>query len=244
MRLLIVWAGVLLATCGQPQWSFREDQLQFSRVRAAYQHHGSTVQALFVKHGIDPQRPELFVRAIKTRRQLEVWGRTSGQGSYQLLRAYHIAATSGTLGPKRREGDLQVPEGFYFIDRFNPSSTFHLSLGLNYPNAADRQRSDPQHPGGDIFIHGSNVTIGCLPITDDKIEELYVLLVEARTGGQEQIPVHIFPFDLTPTNLTARAHSPHHSFWRELAPGFRYFEQHRQLPTVDVTAEGSYAVGP
>lgn len=242
MRLLIVLAGVLLAMCGQPQWSFREDQLQFPRVRGAYAHHLPAVEALFTRAGINPEQPELFLRAIKTRRQLEVWGRTQGQGTYQLLRSYPIAATSGTLGPKRREGDLQVPEGFYYIDRFNPNSNFHLSLGLNYPNAADRQRSDARHPGGDIFIHGSDVTVGCVPITDTWIEELYVLLVEARSGGQEQIPVHIFPFDLTAANLAARTKSPHYRFWQELGPGYRFFEQRRQLPAVSVTAQGAYAV--
>ena len=78
-------------------------------------------------------------------------------------RLYPLAATSGQLGPKRHTGDCQVPEGFYEIYRFNPQSNFHLSLGLNYPNTADRALGEPA-PGSDIFIHGGAVTMGYLPV--------------------------------------------------------------------------------
>jgi murein L,D-transpeptidase YafK len=68
-----------------------------------------------------------------------------------------------------------------------------FSLGLNYPNASDRLLSDSLQPGGDIYIHGSCVTTGCIPITDGQIEELYVLTAYAKNRGQDFIPVHIFP---------------------------------------------------
>ena len=179
--------------------------------------------------GLDPHRLEIFLRLIKTNRELEVWGRTPGTGPFVLLNAYPLAATSGTLGPKRHAGDYQVPEGFYEIDRFNPQSNFHLSLGLNYPNAADRALGEPE-PGGDIFIHGGEVTVGCLPLTDAGIEEVYLVAVAARAAGQMVIPVHIFPFPMTEPELARHRASPHQAFWRGLMPGYAYFEQHHQAP--------------
>jgi murein L,D-transpeptidase YafK len=146
-----------------------------------------------------------------------------------LLRTYPLAATSGTLGPKRRAGDEQVPEGFYTIDRFNPQSAYHLSLGLDYPTPDDVLATGLAAPGGDIFLHGSNVTVGCLPLTDAGIEEVYLLAVAARAAGQARIAVHIFPFSLVASELSQRAASPHAAFWRGLAPEYAYFEQHRAL---------------
>jgi murein L,D-transpeptidase YafK len=134
-----------------------------------------------------------------------------------------------------------VPEGFYTINRFNPSSLYHLSLGLDYPNATDRALGEPK-PGGDIFIHGSNVTIGCLPITDALIEELYVLLVEARTAGQAAIAVHIFPFELNAEMLARYRQHRHYAFWQSLQPGYAYFEQHRRPAPALVPDAGLYAM--
>ncbi|MDB5234232.1 MAG: hypothetical protein JWR44_1225 [Hymenobacter sp.] len=205
--------------------AFWRQQLQFPRVRAAQAAAGPAVAELLHTHGLAPQRLEIFVRVIKTHTELEVWARNQGAGQFELLQRYPLAATSGSLGPKRRAGDYQVPEGFYEIDRFNPKSNFHLSLGLNYPNAADRALGEP-NPGGDIFIHGGEVTIGCMPITDAGIEEVYLLAVAARAAGQLVIPVHIFPFPLTEAELTKHAASPHQAFWRGLRPGYAYFEQH------------------
>lgn len=79
---------------------------------------------------------------------------------------------SGTLGPKRMEGDYQMPEGFYYINEFKPYSNFHLALGINYPNASDKVLSDARRPGGDIYIHGGCVSTGCIAISDQPIEEL------------------------------------------------------------------------
>jgi murein L,D-transpeptidase YafK len=176
---------------------------------------------------LDPTRLEVFFRLIKTSRKLEVWARNQGDATFQVVGYYPLAATSGTLGPKRHAGDGQVPEGFYHIDRFNPLSAFHLSLGLDYPNAVDVLATGLADHGGDIFIHGSNVTDGCLPLTDARVEEVYLLAVAARAAGQANIEVHIFPFPLTEAEFARRATSPHAAFWRELAPGYAYFEQHR-----------------
>ncbi|SNC74992.1 hypothetical protein SAMN06265337_2650 [Hymenobacter gelipurpurascens] len=244
MRLLF-WAAALataFSPLSSPDPAFRQEQLRFPRVREAYSLNGTTLQAQLQQHGIAPERLELFIRALKVERRVEAWGRNQGEGEFQLLRTFRLAGTSGTLGPKRRLGDGQVPEGFYHINRFNPNSLFHLSLGLDYPNAADLQHSGLQDPGNDIFIHGSDATIGCLPITDAGIRELYVLAVEARAAGQLDIPVHIFPFELTDANIARRMASPHTAFWLELAPGYQRFADTHQLPTVTVEAGGAYAV--
>ncbi|TGE23156.1 hypothetical protein E5K02_21485 [Hymenobacter metallicola] len=184
---------------------------------------------------------EVFFRVFKIGRRLEVWARNQGEATFQLLRTYPLAATSGTLGPKRNEGDNQVPEGFYHIDRFNPISTYYMSLGLDYPNASDRALGGV-NPGSHIFVHGSNVTVGCLPITDDCIQEVYLLALEARCAGQQDMQIHIFPFELTPPNMERYQTSRHYSFWQSLQPGFAYFDAHVRLPTVEVAATGRYVV--
>ncbi|WP_210520598.1 L,D-transpeptidase family protein [Hymenobacter terricola] len=214
---------------------FWQQQLRFPRVRAAQAATGPAVASRLRTHYLDPKRLEIFIRMIKTNRELEVWARNRGAGPFELLHAYPLAATSGGLGPKRRAGDYQVPEGFYEIDRFNPSSNFHLSLGLNYPNAADRALGEA-NPGGDIFIHGGAVTVGCMPITDAGIEEVYLLAVTARAAGQAAIPVHIFPFPMTEAEFAKHRNSPHVAFWRGLLPGYAYFEQHHEVAAAALLA--------
>jgi murein L,D-transpeptidase YafK len=102
---------------------------------------------------------------------------------------------SGGLGPKVREGDLQVPEGVYQIDAFNPASRFHLALRVGYPNAVDRARARALGvpAGGDIMVHGGCATVGCLPLRDGPMERLYVAAVQARASSRAAIPVHLHP---------------------------------------------------
>ena len=240
--LLLLFPGcpLLAQSCSTPtpldsSAAFWRQQLRFPRVRAAQATAGPVVAARLRTNSLDPNRLEIMFRLLKTHRELEVWARNRNGGPFELLHAYPLAATSGTLGPKRRAGDGQVPEGFYEIDRFNPQSNFHLSLGLNYPTAAERALGEPD-PGGDIFIHGGAVTIGCLPITDAGIEEVYLLAVLARAAGQRAIAVHIFPFPLTDEELAKRTGSPHLAYWRGLRPGYAYFEQHHEVAGLGVLA--------
>ncbi len=158
----------------------------------------------------------LFLRAFKTEKKLEVWIEKPDAAGTLLFKEYDFAGFSGTLGPKRKEGDRQIPEGVYHIDRFNPHSKFHLSLSLNYPNKSDRILGHPTAPGSDIFLHGNTQTVGCIPITDLKIRELYLLSTFAKESGQQQIPVYIFPFKMTDEKLNAHKTSPHFPFWKNL----------------------------
>ena len=181
----------------------------------------------------------VFLRAFKAERTLEFWA-ADGPGPMTLVRAYRVAAASGGPGPKRRMGDAQVPEGVYRIDRFNPRSRFHLSLGLDYPNASDRLRSDPQRPGSDIFIHGNRVSIGCLAMTDPSIDEIYPACASA--GNRRSLTVHVFPRRMdgsTMTGLAAR-YPQHRAFWNELRPIYDVFEKTRRVPKVRVTPTGAY----
>lgn len=118
-------------------------------------------------------------------------------GNLKKVAAYPILAASGEPGPKLMQGDFQVPEGFYKIELFNPNSAYHLSLRVNYPNAEDRAhavKDKRSNLGGDIMIHGNAVSIGCLAIGDEPIEELFVLLHDT---GLEKVKVILAPSDLT-----------------------------------------------
>ena len=223
MRLLLL----LTLWLSPPATNFWQQQLTYPRVRAAYARCWPALQARLRAERLDPARLEVFFRVLKTRRTLEVWARNQGDARFRLLHEYPVAALSGTLGPKRRAGDGQTPEGCYFVDRFNPASAYHLSLGINYPTNDDVLATGLADPGGDIFIHGSNVTIGCLPLTDAGIEEVYLLAVAARAAGQARIGVQILPFALTDRELARWANSPHAAFWRGLQPDYAYFEAHR-----------------
>jgi hypothetical protein len=122
---------------------------------------------------------ELVLVGLKHERVLEAWA-ASPRG-FRRLRAYPVQAASGGPGPKLREGDLQVPEGFYRLTLFNPNSSYHLSVRVDYPNAEDRRvaRAEKRERlGGDIYIHGKAASIGCLALGDAAIEELYVLLAD------------------------------------------------------------------
>jgi murein L,D-transpeptidase YafK len=166
--------------------SFKERQLQNSRVKVAYDEKLEIVKKYFQTKSINYDGFELFIRGLKKERKLETWVKEKGKDAYVLLITYDFCSTSGELGPKRKEGDLQIPEGIYHINHFNPQSNFYLSLGVSYPNKSDNILSDKKKPGGAIYIHGNCVTVGCIPITDEKIKELYVLAVEARNFGQQK----------------------------------------------------------
>lgn len=105
---------------------------------------------------------------------------------------YEISLGFAPEGHKTEEGDGRTPEGNYVIDWRNPQSSFHLSLHISYPNAADRAQAAARGvpPGGDIFIHGqpnglvgkvgarirSDWTLGCIAVGDAEIEEIWALV--------------------------------------------------------------------
>jgi hypothetical protein len=123
---------------------------------------------------------EVGLVALKDKKVLDLYTRPSG-GTWQLIHRYPVLAASGASGPKLRQGDKQVPEGVYNISFLNPNSRYHVSLRVNYPNAFDRKmaaKDGRKELGGDIMIHGKAVSIGCLAIGDEAVEELFVLAAQ------------------------------------------------------------------
>jgi murein L,D-transpeptidase YafK len=224
--------------------SFALSQMRNQRVLDARIATRFNIKRLFEERGIRYPAAEMFIRIFKRERTLELWVRADGNPSFELLKNYDICALAGELGPKRRQGDSQVPEGFYAVDFFNPDSEYHLSLHVDYPNVRDRSLGGG-NLGGDIYIHGGCNSDGCLAVTDDGIMELYWLAVEARAAGQELIPVHIFPARLEPDELQRLqrvfADEPElGNFWATLRPGYEFFEENRRVPRIMVDRNGDY----
>ncbi len=207
-----------------------------------------SIQKQFEREHLTWPPQEMYIRSFKYDRQLEVWVRSDVKEPYKLFKTYKVCTQSGTTGPKRAEGDYQVPEGFYYINEFNPNSNYHLALGLNYPNASDRILSDSLRPGSAIYIHGSCVSTGCIPLTDSYIEELYVIASNVKAQGQEFIPVHIFPvrynvkksMEYLTENMKTRPTL--RQFNNNLKEVFDYFEAKKQLPIVMVNKNGEYVL--
>jgi murein L,D-transpeptidase YafK len=227
----------------QTATDFKTEQLKHKRVKEAYLEKEADIKQLLKNNTIDSL--SLFIRAFKAEEELEVWGKNTYNEHYKLLTSYSICWSPGDLGPKRKQGDYQVPEGFYSINVFNPESKFHLSLGIDYPNPSDRVLGSKQRLGGDIFIHGDCVSVGCIPITDECIKELYILTIEATHNGQLNIPVHLFPTRLTDTfiddyNYEEYMDYNHTAFWKNIKKGYDYFEEHKTLPNITISETGAY----
>ena len=227
---------------------FKKGQMRYSRVRSAYSEKLEDVKELLKAKNMVPESFEIYLRAFKEEKKLELWARQHNRDTFVRVKTYEVCATSGEIGPKRKEGDFQIPEGFYYIDRFNPVSNFHLSMGVNYPNKSDRILSDKVRPGGDIFIHGSCVTIGCLPITDNEIKELYVFCVEAKNNGQQKIPVNIFPSYMSDQwmeeNKAATDDEKVSGLWDDLKGAYDLFNSSKKLPVITFLKNGRHEVKP
>lgn len=231
------------------QKGFKDEQKNYIRVVIAYADKSDEINTHVAKLGIDISKLEIFIRIFKKERDIELWGKNIDAEKYILIKKYRFCSFSGKLGPKRKQGDKQIPEGIYYIDRFNYVSNFFLSLGLNYPNKSDAILSDKNNPGGDIFIHGNCVTTGCIPITDDKIKELYVYAVEAINNGQVRIPVHIFPTKMHHHKFKElkKSYSDNTElieYWENLKPIYDSFEENKKLPIVLSDINGKYFIEP
>lgn len=255
--LMLALSGALLMTASPGPSAqvhaklgeFAAHQLRLSRVKAAAQRRLPAVEASFTEVGAAWPPRGVFIRGFKTEGQVELWAATADRdAAWVLVRSFPVCARSGELGPKRREGDLQVPEGFYTVNVFNPRSDFHLSLGVSYPNAADRHHSRGERPGNAIMVHGNCVTIGCLPLQDGPIEDLYLAAVMARDAGQKTIPIHLFPCRLDETAcqdrlaVAAEGRPDLAAFWAGLRPGYDAFVTTSVPPVVRARDDGTYAL--
>ena len=237
---ILILSQCFLLFAGQ----FLDGQRKYQRFKVAEKEKSAFIDSLFVRKGLQQKRSLVYLRVFKYNGQIELWARDRDRQNYQLIRTYEICAASGDLGPKRKMGDGQVPEGAYVVSAFNPVSNFYLSLGVSYPNQSDRILGKGNNLGGSICIHGNCVTIGCIPIQDYYIKELYAICVYARDNGQKAIPVHIFPARMDDAGMTYLSENyPDQAlqkFWKNIRPFYLLFEQKRELPRISVDKKGNY----
>lgn len=149
----------------------------------------------FSQAGISYPPSEVAFLAFKDSRQLALYARNTTNAPWQWIKNYAVLGASGQLGPKLKEGDYQVPEGLYTAEFLNPNSRFHVSIRLNYPNAFDQRMAQADarvNLGGDIMIHGSKASVGCLAMGDDAAEELFTL---AALAGKARVKIIVSPTD-------------------------------------------------
>lgn len=247
-KIILFFTSALTVSSVLSQTSNEDAPKRFFKAVSPFAKVEDSIKAEFKQKGLDWPVKYMYVRAFKLERQLEVWVKGDYTEAFQLFKIYKVCATSGTYGPKRKEGDKQIPEGFYYINEFNPNSNYHLALGLNYPNASDAILSDPQKPGGDIYIHGNCVTIGCLPITDSLIEQVYYMASVVKDQGQDFIPVHIYPMRYDDPKsqeqfvVRTKAKTDVQQFAKSIKDAYEYFEDTHQLPVIMVNTKGTYVI--
>lgn len=225
MRLALVFILISFVACA----SEREKKVR--------QRRSADVKALVEKAGLTYPVDEVYLRAFKKEKKLELWASKRGE-PMTLVKTYDFCSASGELGPKRREGDLQVPEGLYDVPSFNPASNYHLSMKVSYPNASDKVRSDQKFPGGLIYLHGDCVSIGCIAIQDEPIEEVYLISLDAKV---RPIRFDIFPMKLD--DVSAFDSSEHVELWKELTPAYTAFEKTKRPAKFSVNSKtGAYIV--
>ncbi|KAA9041035.1 L,D-transpeptidase family protein [Ginsengibacter hankyongi] len=230
------------------QNSFVAQEKSSFRLASIFNSKEDTLQKEFAAKGLEWPAKYVYIRSFKYDAQLEVWVKNAPKERYKLFKTYKVCMQSGTMGPKRLQGDYQVPEGFYYINEFNPHSNYHLALGLNYPNASDRILSDSLRPGNSIYIHGSCVSVGCIPVTDEEIEEIYIIASYAKSNGEDFIPVHVFPFrynsrrSMEYFKTTAKNNPSLQKFAMELKGAYDKFEDTHQVPLVLIDRKGDYVI--
>lgn len=225
----------------------KEVNMNYTRVREAYHAKEKTVDKNLAGHSISRDSLRIYLRAFKTEKIIELWAKNVDDSIYVPVREFPICDLSGSVGPKRRYRDLQVPEGFYYISELNPFSKYYLSMKINYPNASDSIRGVRGHLGNLIFIHGSCISSGCLAMTDDRIKELFVYCVEAYNCGQEKIEMTIYPSRLDDAGyagLVSRypRDKDKTSLWSDLKKSYDLFSRKRTPPVVRFLPDGTHEV--
>jgi murein L,D-transpeptidase YafK len=218
----VVVAAVALAGCNA------QDVTPTGRAQAPL---SEKMLSLMSEKRMDKGSP-ILVRIFKEESELEVW-KQNLDGQYALLKTYPICRWSGKLGPKRKEGDRQAPEGFYTITpaQMNPQSSYYLAFNTGYPNAYDRAWG---RTGSELMVHGDCSSRGCYAMTDEQIQEIYALARESFFGGQKDFQLQAFPFRMTALNMAKHRNDPNFAFWKMLKEGYDHFEATRQEPKVAV----------
>ncbi len=174
-----------------------------SRYKQYYESVKERIEPFFKKANALFPPEKIVLIAIKDEKILELYA-CNKKDNCNFIKKYDILAASGKSGPKLKSGDKQVPEGIYNIEFLNPNSKFHLSLRVNYPNSFDRKMAEKDNRtnlGGDIMIHGSNSSIGCIAIGNDNIEEIFILSAIVK---KENIKIIITPTDFRKHEMTEK----------------------------------------
>lgn len=187
------------------------------------------LQPSFAAAGLSYPPHDLALLAFKDAGDLQVYARDESDRLWKFVKSYAVHAQSGTLGPKLREGDAQVPEGIYEVALLNPNSRYHLSLRVSYPNDFDQRMAvadGRKRLGGDIMIHGDHRSIGCLAMGNKAAEDLFVLAAIAAT---QPVTVIIAPTDLRARAASARSNEPAwvSALYADLAAALRAFPSPR-----------------
>ncbi len=187
--------------------------------------------AEFASKNMDKESP-ILIRLFKEESEMEVW-KKNRDGQFALLKTYPVCRWSGDLGPKKKEGDRQAPEGFYTITpgQMNPASNYYLAFNTGFPNAYDRAW---KYTGSELMVHGDCSSRGCYAMTDEQIQEIYALGRESFFGGQRSFQLQAFPFRMTALNMARHRNNPNFAFWKMIKEGYDHFEASRQEPKVSV----------
>jgi murein L,D-transpeptidase YafK len=191
----------------------------------------SEIKAKMTRLSMNMSSP-IMLRIFKQESELEVWKQTKS-GRYALLDTFEICKWSGDLGPKKKEGDRQAPEGFYEITPglMNPNSSYHLSFNMGYPNKFDRAYG---RTGSNLMVHGACSSRGCYAMTDAQVQDIYALARESFKGGQRTFQVQAFPFHMTAENMAKHRDSEHYDFWKMMKRGYDHFEVTKTPPKIEV----------
>lgn len=153
------------------------------------------MRRMFASKGLSYPPKDVALLAFKKEHEIQLWARDD-EHSWREIHKYPLTASSGRLGPKLRENDRQIPEGIYRLTSFNPFSSMHLSMMINYPNNFDRLQASKEgrkRLGNNIFLHGKSFSVGCLAVGDKAIDELFLLIYRV---GLNHTKVVIAPNDL------------------------------------------------
>jgi murein L,D-transpeptidase YafK len=227
------------------QNTFKHEQDRYPRVHQARENCEHDIDSFFIAKELNYPPEEILIVAYKKEKLIHLWARSDTSEAFLFIKEYPFTAFSGTLGPKRKQGDLQIPEGFYYISHFNPYSNFHLSMKISYPNKSDSILGKKGSLGNEIRIHGSFVTIGCIPIGDKAIEELYIICVDMKSKGQYKIPVYIFPGKMDRQNWVQLKNITGQDsvllrFWYNLREGYDLFKATQRKLVFHINKQGEY----
>lgn len=232
MRLKVLAAVSLLAVAAAGCTNDALDSVDIKSVKnkVEYQLSGKVLSKM-ASMNIDRLAP-VTIRIFKEEGTLEVW-KADRTNRFQMVKSYKICAWSGKLGPKRKEGDRQAPEGFYPLSRqhLNPNSNYYLAINTGFPNVYDRANNAS---GTHLMIHGACSSSGCYSMTDEQMVEIFAFARDAFKGGQETIQLQAFPFRMTAENMARHRDNPNIEFWKMLKAGYDHFEVTKRPPEVKV----------